>query len=49
VYAYIADSLARYPDRRQLAALFNKSGFRNLRTRHAFAGLIECLSAEKPR
>lgn len=47
VYAYIADSLARYPDRPQLARLFHETGFGNLRTRHAFAGLIECLTAEK--
>ncbi|MEI7881712.1 MAG: ubiquinone/menaquinone biosynthesis methyltransferase [bacterium] len=47
VYAYIADSLARYPDRRQLAALLQKAGFKNLQTRHAFAGLIERLTVVK--
>lgn len=47
VYAYIADSLARYPDRRQLTRLFHESGFENLKAHHAFACLIECLSAEK--
>lgn len=47
VYAYIADSLARYPDRRQLAALLRETGLTPLHTRYAFAGLIECLTAEK--
>jgi demethylmenaquinone methyltransferase/2-methoxy-6-polyprenyl-1,4-benzoquinol methylase len=47
VYAYIAESLARYPDRHQLAALFRDAGFVNLKTRHAFLGLIECLTVEK--
>ncbi|MEI8139192.1 MAG: ubiquinone/menaquinone biosynthesis methyltransferase [bacterium] len=47
VYAYIADSLARYPDRHHLAVLFHEAGFVNLKTRHAFLGLIECLTVEK--
>lgn len=47
VYAYIADSLARYPDRRQLTALLHDAGFTVRSTRHAFAGLIECLVVEK--
>lgn len=48
VYAYIADSLARYPDRPRLAALLRATGFRNQHSRHAFLGLIECLVVEKP-
>ena len=48
VYAYIADSLARYPDRRQLAALLKTTGLEPRQTRYAFAGLIECLTVEKP-
>lgn len=47
VYAYIADSLVRYPDRRQLASLLQDTGFTVQSTRYAFAGLIECLVAEK--
>lgn len=47
VYAYIADSLSRYPDRRQLAAQFRGAGFEVLKTRHAFLGLIECLHVKK--
>lgn len=48
VYAYIADSLARYPDRRQLATLLRTTGFMNQQSRRAFLGLIECLAVEKP-
>jgi demethylmenaquinone methyltransferase/2-methoxy-6-polyprenyl-1,4-benzoquinol methylase len=47
VYVYIADSLARYPDRRQLASLFRGAGFEVRHTCHAFGGLIECLTVEK--
>jgi len=47
VYTYIADSLARYPDRRQLVALFQASGFELLQTRYAFLGLIECRTVGK--
>ena len=47
VYAYIAHSLARYPDRTQLASLFRDAGFNVLCARYAFAGLIECLTVEK--
>jgi len=47
VYAYIAHSLARYPDRCRLEALFQAAGFKVLRTRYAFAGLIQCLTVEK--
>jgi demethylmenaquinone methyltransferase/2-methoxy-6-polyprenyl-1,4-benzoquinol methylase len=48
VYTYIADSLARYPDAGHLAGLFRETGFANLRTRRAFAGIISCLAADKP-
>ena len=49
VYAYIADSLVRYPDRQQLAMRFRETGFTITRSHHAFAGLIECLQLEKRR
>ena len=47
VYAYIAASLARYPDRHQLATLFRETGFEVRHTRHAFLGLIECVMVGK--
>jgi demethylmenaquinone methyltransferase/2-methoxy-6-polyprenyl-1,4-benzoquinol methylase len=49
VYAYIAESLARYPDRRQLARLFAEAGFEIRHTCQAFGGMIECLTGEKRR
>ncbi len=49
VYVYIADSLARYPDRRQLASLYCGAGFEIRQTCHAFGGLIECVTLEKRR
>ncbi len=48
VYAYIADSLARYPDRQRLSAQFQEAGFETAGTRYAFLGLIECRSVKKP-
>lgn len=47
VYTYIAESLARYPDRCQLVSWFNDAGFEVVRSRTAFAGLIECVTVEK--
>jgi len=47
VYTYIADSLSRYPDRRQLASVFHKAGLEELQTRYAFLGLIERRTVEK--
>ncbi len=47
VYTYIADSLARYPDRRLLASLFKEAGFEIQNTHLAFAGLIECRTVRK--
>lgn len=47
VYIYIADSLRRHPDRRQLAALLDAAGFDVRHSCRAFGGLIECLTLEK--
>ena len=49
VYTYIADSLERYPNRRDLTEILQEIGFENLRTHHAFLGLIECLTVEKSK
>jgi demethylmenaquinone methyltransferase/2-methoxy-6-polyprenyl-1,4-benzoquinol methylase len=43
VYTYIAASLRRFPDRRQLQARFIAHGFRVLRTRRFALGMVELL------
>ncbi len=48
VYTYIAESLAEYPDRRQLHQLFRGLGFEIHRSRLHFFGVMERLTVRKP-
>lgn len=48
VYTYIAESLARYPDRPQLHQLFRDRGFAIHSSRLYFFGVMECLTVRKP-
>ncbi len=48
VYTYIAESLARFPDRRQLAALFRAHGFEVQASRRLFWGIVEQITVRKP-
>ena len=47
VYVHIAESLRLHPDRKALAALLEKQGFRVKERRLHFAGLVEALVVEK--
>jgi len=47
VYSYIAESLQRYPDRRQLRRLFEHKGFTVVHTRPHFFGITELLVVRK--
>jgi ubiquinone/menaquinone biosynthesis methyltransferase len=47
VYGYIADSLARYPDRVALRARLTTHGFTPLQTRRCFMGFAEWVIARK--
>lgn len=47
VYGYIADSLARYPDREQLHALLRSSGFDMLTSQRLFGGITEIIICSK--
>lgn len=48
VYAYIAKSLQKYPDRRQLHCLVRDQGFDLTGSRTLFFGAIELLTLKKP-
>ncbi len=48
VYGYIADSLARFPDRAALADRYRAAGFHIERTRRFFGGMIELALLRKP-
>ena len=47
VYGYIAESLARYPDRAAMKRLLRKKGFTVLRSRLHFFGITELLVVRK--
>ena len=47
VYGYIAESLARYPDRQELHELLTKSGFDVLTTQRLFGGITEIIICSK--
>jgi ubiquinone/menaquinone biosynthesis methyltransferase len=47
VYSYIAESLARFPDRTQLARQFGAHGFTLLRSRLNFFGITEIVLVQK--
>lgn len=47
VYGYIADSLKLYPDRHTLRSRFEERGFRHLRSRRLFCGLLELVWFQK--
>ncbi len=48
VYGYIADSLARFPDRVELARRFVAAGFEIAESRRRFFGVVELVSLRKP-
>jgi demethylmenaquinone methyltransferase/2-methoxy-6-polyprenyl-1,4-benzoquinol methylase len=48
VYGYIAESLLRFPDRKDLEKLLDKKGFHNIKTRLLFFGYIAIVSFERP-
>jgi demethylmenaquinone methyltransferase/2-methoxy-6-polyprenyl-1,4-benzoquinol methylase len=48
VYTYIAESLRRHPDRRELHAVIERSGFRIVGSACFFAGIIEIVTFRKP-
>jgi demethylmenaquinone methyltransferase/2-methoxy-6-polyprenyl-1,4-benzoquinol methylase len=48
VYAYIAESLARFPDRQQLADLFRSQGFEVQSSTLYFFGIVQCIMVRKP-
>lgn len=41
VYTYIAETLARFPDRRRLTSMFEDAGFRDVRRRPCFFGVMD--------
>ncbi len=47
VYGYIAESLARYPDRNILYTMLNGAGFDLLETKRFFGGIIELIICKK--
>lgn len=47
VYGYIAESLARYPDRQQLHTLLQDSGFDLIKTQRLFGGITEIIICSK--
>jgi len=47
VYAYIAESLAPFPDRRQLSARFRAHGFEVQHSRLHFFGIVQCVTLRK--
>ncbi len=48
VYGYIAESLERFPDRRQLASLFQAHGLEVQASTLDFFGLVQCVTLRKP-
>ena len=48
VYTYIAESLARFPDRRQLAELFRTHGFEVQTSALFFCGIVQRITVRKP-
>lgn len=48
VYTYIAESLARFPDRRQLAMMFRAQGFEVQSSSLFFCGIVERITVLKP-
>lgn len=48
VYGYIAESLARHPDRETLHGMFREKGFHIVQTQLCLAGFIEILVVRKP-
>lgn len=49
VYAYIAESLRRHPDRAAFRRLLGRVGFRELRAKRYYLGLLETIVVEKAR
>ena len=47
VYTYIAESLARFPDRRQLVMMFRSQGFEVQSSELFFCGIVQCLTLRK--
>jgi len=47
VYSYIAESLAKYPSRPELYSLFEKQGFKIMRSQLNFFGITEVLLVRK--
>jgi len=48
-YTYIAESLARFPDRRQLHLKFSECGFEDVRENRHFGGMVATVTAFKPK
>lgn len=47
VYAYIAESLARFPDRDELRNLLAESGFTKIQSRRFYFGIVELIQFRK--
>jgi len=47
VYTYIAESLARFPDRRQLAMMFRSQGFEVQSSALYFCGVVQRITLRK--
>ncbi len=47
VYTYIAESLARFPDRAQLAVMFQSQGFVIQAAELFFFGIVQCITVRK--
>ncbi len=47
VYLYIAESLARFPDRRQLALMFRSQGFEVQSSELFFLGVVQRIALRK--
>jgi ubiquinone/menaquinone biosynthesis C-methylase UbiE len=47
VYTYIAESLARFPDRRQLVSILQAHGFEIQSGRLCFGGIVQRLTVRK--
>ena len=47
VYGYIADSLKNYPDREAFKDLIIKTGFKNIKRKLLYFGMLEIISFEK--
>lgn len=47
IYGYIAESLRKFPDRKELRVLLEETGFKNINSKKLFLGFLELLVFEK--